>query len=107
MTSPGVLRYWPLMAAILSCVPLNLLRAEAIWTRWYGDWEVALDWESEGGTCYWSTYDTKPPTNARRLTFVANRKGEVVVMASDRREPLHRLAAGQGATLRLADLSTQ
>jgi hypothetical protein len=67
--------------------------AETVWSRWSGVWEVALDRQPEGATCLWSTYDAPPPGHVRRLTFAANRRGEVVVIVSDRREPLHRTTA--------------
>jgi hypothetical protein len=71
-------------------------RAETVWSRWSGAWEVALDRQPDGATCLWSTYDAPPPGHVRRLTFAVNRRGEVVVIISDRREPLHRIAAGPG-----------
>ncbi len=78
-------------------------RAETVWSRWFGAWEVSLDWQPEGGTCLWSTYDGRPPSNIRRLTFAISRTSDVVVIVSDRREPIHRLPAGPSATLKLGE----
>jgi hypothetical protein len=72
-----------------------------VWSRWSGAWEVALDRQPDGATCLWSTYDAPPPGHVRRLTFAANRRGEVVLIVSDRREPLHRTAAGPRGLLAL------
>jgi hypothetical protein len=81
--------------------PLTAPRAEAIWSRWSGAWEVTLDQQPDGKTCYWSTYDAPPPGHVRRLIFAANRRREVVVIASDRLEPLHRADLGSAGMLLL------
>ncbi len=39
----------------------------------------------------------------RRLSFAVNRRGEVVVILSDRRQPLHRIAVGPSALFTLRD----
>jgi hypothetical protein len=78
-------------------VPSATGHAETVWSRWSGAWEVALDRRPEGATCLWSTYDAPPPGHARRLTFAVNRRGEVVVILSDRSEPLHLIAGPAGA----------
>jgi hypothetical protein len=65
-------------------------QAEPVWSRWSGGWEVTLDRDQDGAaTCLWSTYDAPPPDHVRRLTFTVNRRGEVVLVVSDRRNPLH------------------
>jgi hypothetical protein len=76
---------------VVVAAPITTARAETVWSRWSGAWEVALDRQTEGATCLWSTYDAPPPGHVRRLSFAANRRGEVVVVVSDRREPLHRI----------------
>ena len=82
-----------LAAAILLA---GTAHAETVWSRWSGAWEVVLDRQSDGATCLWSTYDAPPPEHVRRLTFAGNRRGEVVVIVSDRQEPLHHIATGRG-----------
>jgi hypothetical protein len=65
-------------------------QAEPAWSRWSGIWEITLDRQQDGAaTCLWSTYDAPPPEHVRRLTFAVNRRGEVVLVVSDRRNPLH------------------
>lgn len=65
-------------------------RAEPAWSRWSGTWEVTLDKQQGGAaTCLWSTYDAPPPGHVRRLTFAVSRRGEVVLVISDRHIPLH------------------
>jgi hypothetical protein len=86
---------------IAAAAPAPAARAEAVWSRWSGEWEVALDRQPDGATCLWSTYDAPPPGHARRLTLAANRRGEVVLIVSDRRKPLHRTAAGTRGLLAL------
>ena len=83
--------------------PAAVARAETVWSRWSGAWEVALDRQPDGATCLWSTYDAPPPGHARRLSFAVNRRGEVVVILSDRRQPLHRVAAGPSWLFTLRD----
>ena len=103
-----MLRYVPAvrcvvaLAALLTGVfPLVAPRAESIWSRWSGAWEVTLDQQPDGKTCYWSTYDAPPPGHVRRLIFAASRRREVVVIASDRLEPLHRAVPGATGMLLL------
>jgi hypothetical protein len=84
-------------------LPTAMGRAETVWSRWSGAWEVALDRQPDGATCLWSTYDAPPPRHVRRLSFAVNRRGEVVVILSDRRQPLHHIAAGPSGLLTLRD----
>jgi hypothetical protein len=86
-----------------SVPPAAVARAETVWSRWSGAWEVALDRQPEGATCLWSTYDAPPPGHVRRLSFAVNRRGEVVVILSDRRRPLHRIAAGPSGSFTIRD----
>jgi hypothetical protein len=81
--------------------PLIAPRAEPMWSRWSGAWEVTLDQQPDGKTCSWSTYDAPPPGHVRRLIFAASRRREVVVIASDRLEPLHRGDLGSAGMLLL------
>jgi len=91
------------VTALLTAVfPLTAPRAEAIWSRWSGAWEVTLDQQPDGKTCSWSTYDAPPPGHVRRLIFAASRRREVVVIASDRLEPLHRAGLGSAGMLLLS-----
>jgi hypothetical protein len=83
--------------------PAAVARTQTVWSRWSGAWEVALDRQPDGGTCLWSTYDAPPPGHARRLSFAVNRCCEVVVVLSDRRQPLHRIAAGPSGLCTLRD----
>jgi hypothetical protein len=87
--------------AMAGTVPTIATHAETIWSRWSGLWEVTLDRQPDGATCLWSTYDASPPDHVRRLIFAANRRSEVVVIVSDRSEPLHRLDTGPGGLLTL------
>jgi hypothetical protein len=91
-----VTRRWLATAFGAVVVPATGLHAETVWSRWSGAWEVALDRQADGATCLWSTYDAPPPGHVRRLTFAVNRRSEIVVIISDRREPLHRIAIGPG-----------
>jgi hypothetical protein len=77
-------------------MPTVMTSAETVWSRWSGAWEVALDRQPDGATCLWSTYDARPPSHVRRLSFAINRRGEVVVILSDRRQPLHHAANPTG-----------
>ena len=86
---------------LITGFPLVAPRAEPIWSRWSGAWEVTLDQQPDGRTCYWSTYDAPPPRHIRRLIFAVNRRREVVVIASDRIEPLHRADLGSPGVLLL------
>jgi hypothetical protein len=88
-------------ALLIGVFPLAASRAEAIWSRWSGAWEVTLDQQPDGKTCYWSTYDAPPPDHVRRLIFAGSRRREVVVIASDRLEPLHRADLGSAGMLLL------
>jgi hypothetical protein len=88
-------------ALLVGVLPLVALRAEAIWSRWSGAWEVTLDQQTDGKTCSWSTYDAPPPGHVRRLIFAANRRREVVVIASDRLELLHHADLGSVGMLLL------
>ena len=99
-------RAWFAAALVLlatSVPPAAVARAETVWSRWSGAWEVALDRQPDGATCLWSTYDAPPPGHVRRLSFAVNRRGEVVVILSDRRQPLHRIAAGPSGLFTLRD----
>ncbi len=89
------------LGALVAMLPAEALRAEAVWSRWSGAWEVTLDRQPDGATCLWSTYDAPPPDHVRRLIFALNRQDEVVVILSDRREPIHRLDTGPSALLTL------
>jgi hypothetical protein len=87
---------------IVAAASAAAAHAETAWSRWSGAWEVTLDRQREGATCLWSTYDAPPPGHVRRLTFAVSRRGEVVVIVSDRREPLHRaVPAGPTGVLAL------
>jgi len=92
-----------LLALWIAAVALPVAaRAEAVWSRWSGLWEVTLDRQPDGAaTCLWSTYDEPPPGHVRRLTFIVNRRGEVVLVVSDRRSPLHRTDADARGLLAL------
>ena len=81
--------------------PLVAPRAESVWSRWSGAWEVTLDQQPDHKTCSWSTYGAPPPGHVRRLIFAASRRREVVVIASDRLEPLHRTDLGSVGMLLL------
>jgi uncharacterized protein YjbJ (UPF0337 family) len=89
------------LGVVVAGMPATAPRAETVWSRWSGAWEVALDRQPDGATCLWSTYDTPPPGHVRRLTFAVNRRGEVVVIVSDRREPLHRITPASSGLLAL------
>jgi hypothetical protein len=84
-----------------AAIPAAVLQAETVWSRWSGAWEVTLDRQPDGATCLWSTYDAPPPDHVRRLIFTVNRRGEVVVILSDRGAPIHRLDPRPGALLTL------
>lgn len=89
------------LGLLAAAVPAHALRAEAVWTRWSGAWEVSLDRQADGETCLWSTYDAPPPGHLRRLIFAVNRRGEVVVILSDRSTPIHRIDTSPDALLML------
>jgi len=87
-----VVRLWvALTAHAIAAATLTVAaQAEPVWSRWSGPWEVTLDRQQDGAaTCLWSTYDAPPPGHVRRLTLAVNRRGEVVLVVSDRRNPLH------------------
>jgi hypothetical protein len=85
----------PVLGIAAATLPVPA-RAEVVWSRWSGAWEVALDRQADGATCLWPTYDAPPPGHVRRLTFAVNRRKEIVVIVSDRREPIHRIASSPG-----------